>query len=496
MLSLRLRDFCSQHSRRDGSQRAKTGRTTASPRSHRGRLLRMELLEDRDLLSVATAKVLMSDLVSPTVTIGNVVVAEAGPLKTGTLESNEALKITWAASSQTGSVAKQVLTVDGQQFSAINGPYGGTYFSCPIGIIAAGQHTYTIQATDSKTTDTITGSFDVTAAAGPTITNVVVAEATAPRDGNLASNEKLVITWAASSPSRIVSQTVQLDGFTIAPINGPYSGLYFSCQIGLLSVGNHTYKITATDSLGATSTSNGTFTVVAPSPLGISNSVVAQASGTMTSVLASDESLVITWAATSSARIASQTVNVDGTAISTINGPYGGMFYSCPIGTWAVGTHTYQIKSSDSFLNQFSSTGTFTVVAPPPPTVSSVVVAETGTTTNGVLESNQPLEITWAAASIRGIASQTVQIDGTNIVPIAGPYSGLNYYCLIGMWSAGSHTYQITATDSHGVNTVADGIFVVVNPSNYTGQAGTVNIGGAEMTDNGVLNPNELLKIT
>ncbi|MGB7734007.1 MAG: hypothetical protein WBL72_09920, partial [Thermoguttaceae bacterium] len=284
----------------------------------------MELLEDRDLLSVATAKVLMSDLVSPTVTIGNVVVAEAGPLKTGTLESNEALKITWAASSQTGSVAKQVLTVDGQQFSAINGPYGGTYFSCPIGIIAAGQHTYTIQATDSKTTDTITGSFDVTAAAGPTITNVVVAEATAPRDGNLASNEKLVITWAASSPSRIVSQTVQLDGFTIAPINGPYSGLYFSCQIGLLSVGNHTYKITATDSLGATSTSNGTFTVVAPSPLGISNSVVAQASGTMTSVLASDESLVITWAATSSARIASQTVNVDGTAISTINGPYGG----------------------------------------------------------------------------------------------------------------------------------------------------------------------------
>jgi hypothetical protein len=197
--------------------------------------------------------------------------------------------------------------------------------------------------------------------------------------------------------------------------------------------------------------------------------------------------------------IASQTVSVDGTAMKTISGPYSGLYYSCTIGTLAVGTHTYQITATDSFRKQYISIATFTVVTPPtppPPTVSSVVVVETGPR-NGVLEPNEPLEITWAAASASGIASQTVQIDDTYILgPNGGPYGGLNYYCLIGTWPAGSHTYTITATDSHGVNTVADGIFVVVNPSNYTGQAGTVNIGGAEMTNNGVLNPNELLKIT
>ena len=228
----------------------------------------------------------VSDSVSPTVAIASVVVAEAGPLKNGTLEANEPLEITWAAASQTGSITRQVLTLDGQQgqqFVAINGPYGGLYYYCLIGVIAAGHHTYTIQATDSNGTSSIAGSFDVAAAAGPTIANVIVAEATAPRDGNLASNEKLVITWAASSPSRVVSQTVQVDGSIVAPINGPYSGLYFSCQIGALSVGNHTYTIMATDSLGVISTSNGAFTVVAPSPARISDVVVTQATASQRS---------------------------------------------------------------------------------------------------------------------------------------------------------------------------------------------------------------------
>ena len=137
----------------------------------------------------------VSGSVSTTFTIKDVVVAEAGPLRNGKLEANEPLVITWAAASQTGSVTTQVLTIDGQVFSAIHGPYGGLYYYCPIGVIAAGQHTYAIEATDSNNTSAATtGSFDVTAAAGPTIASVVVAEATAPRDGSLALNKKLVIT--------------------------------------------------------------------------------------------------------------------------------------------------------------------------------------------------------------------------------------------------------------------------------------------------------------
>ena len=70
------------------------------------------------------------------------------------------------------------------------------------------------------------------------------------------------------------------------------------------------------------------------------------------------------------------------------------------------------------------------------PDVGSVVVAEAGTVKNGILESNEPLKITWAASSHYGIASQTMTVDGRTIAPINGPYSGLYYSCPIGTWSA------------------------------------------------------------
>ena len=74
----------------------------------------------------------------PPPTIASVVVAEAGSTKNGVLESNEALKITWAASSPNG-IASQTMTVDGQAIAPINGPYGGLYYSCPIGTLVGRQ---------------------------------------------------------------------------------------------------------------------------------------------------------------------------------------------------------------------------------------------------------------------------------------------------------------------------------------------------------------------
>ena len=54
-------------------------------------------------------------------------------------------------------------------------------------------------------------------------------------------------------------------------------------------------------------------------------------------MLESNENLVITWTISSAYSLASQTVTVDGKAITPISGPYGGSYYSCAIGTWAVG---------------------------------------------------------------------------------------------------------------------------------------------------------------
>ena len=74
--------------------------------------------------------------------------------------------------------------------------------------------------------------------------------------------------------------------------------------------------------------------------------------------------------------IASQTLAVDGTMIAPINGPFGGVNYSCPIGMWAAGGHTYVIQSTDSTGVSASTTGTFNVVAGGGPTIGGVVVAQ------------------------------------------------------------------------------------------------------------------------
>ncbi len=423
--------------------------------------------------------------------IADVVVAEAGPLKNSTLDSSDALKITWAASSQYGPIAGQILSVDdGHPFSAIGGPYGGLYYSCQIGTLTAGQHTYTIQATDSRTTGTFTGSFDVAPfGLDPVISHVVVAEATAPRNGLLEANEKLVVTWEATAVNRIASQMLEIDGSPVVPINGPYDGLFYSCQIGTRGVGSHTYKITVTDSEGNTSSTTGSFTVVAPAPPTITGVVVAEATGPRNGVLETDEKLVITWAATSPLRIASQTLSIDGSAITPINGPYGGMFYSCQIGTWTAGPHTYVITSTDSEGDESSVTGTFTVVQTPviAPTIADVIVAEASAPKDGILDSNDALKITWAASSPNHIASQTVEVDGSEITPINGPYGGLFYSCPIGKCGIGSHSYKITATDAKGVSSTAAGTFAVVAPASPTiadvvvadsgtGQAGALKI--------------------
>jgi hypothetical protein len=300
--------------------------------------------------------------------------------------------------------------------------------------------------------------------AGPTIGSVVVVENAAPKNGILESNEALKITWAASSVNGAVSQTVTVDGSPIATINGPYSGLYYSCPIGMWAVGNHTYTIRSTDSKGVSLSSTGTFAVVAPIAPVIANVAVAESAAPKNGILESNEALKITWSASSVNGVASQSMTVDGRAVATINGPYSGLYYSCPIGVWGVGTHNYTIRTIDSKRVTADLSGSFTVVSPVPPAISAVVVAEAGAPKNGILESNEKLKITWAASSQHGIASQTMTVDGRAIAPINGPYSGLYYSCPIGMWSAGSHTYTIHSTDSKGVSSNKTGTFTVATP--------------------------------
>ena len=133
--------------------------------------------------------------------ISAVAVGEATP-QNAKLESNEKLVVTWSA---VNGVASQTLTIDGQATTPIGGPYGGMYYSCTFGPLAAGTHNFVIQANNATGgSSSYNGSFDVLApvVVPPEISSVVVAENDAPKNGKLESNEKLVVTWGAASRQR------------------------------------------------------------------------------------------------------------------------------------------------------------------------------------------------------------------------------------------------------------------------------------------------------
>ena len=254
---------------------------------------------------------------------------------------------------------------------------------------------------------------------------------------------------------------MSVDGRTIAPINGPYSGLYYYCIVGTLDAGSHTYTIQATDVRGVTTSKTGVFTVNSTGSSNLSRVVVAEATP-KNGILDVNEPLKITWAGWSaSGRFTSQSVTVDRRSITPINGPYAGQYYSCPIGTWAAGNHSYVIRATDSAGYVCQSSGTFTVVPPAPPAISSVVVAESNPTQYAILEENQPLKVTWAASAATAVVSQTVTVDGQAMTTINGPYGKLYYSCQIGSWAAGNHSYLIQATDTRGVITAKAGMFTV-----------------------------------
>ena len=176
--------------------------------------------------------------------------------------------------------------------------------------------------------------------------------------------------------------------------------------------------------------------------------VVAEASTPKDGKFEPTDALKITWAENSPNGIVSQMLQIDGSPVASIGGPYGGLYYSGQIGKLGLGSHSYKITVTDTQRVTSSTSGTFTVVPNPPPSISGVVV--TAVASGHALDSSESLKMTWAATSSLGITAQSVTVDGTPITPIGGPYGGLYYRCVIGMRSAGTHTYVISATDAAG----------------------------------------------
>ena len=297
--------------------------------------------------------------------ISNVVVAEAGTAKNGTLESSDNLLITWSATRFNG-IASKSLTVDGQAVSTIYGPYGDNYAGV-FGSLAAGQHAFMIEATDfNGVRSEYYGTFDVaaTTAAAPVISLVVVAEAGAGgnRDGTLDSSDQLVITWSATSDDGIASKSLTVDGQAVSTIYGPY-GVNYAGVFGPLAAGTHAYTIEVTDTNGIASIHNGTFNVIAAAadPPQIGNVVVAEtAISSRDGLLNTEETLVLTWTLTDADGIASKSLSVDGMSVATIYGPYGNA-YAGLLFRLAAGTHSYTIQATDATGQTSTLNGTFHV---------------------------------------------------------------------------------------------------------------------------------------
>jgi hypothetical protein len=240
--------------------------------------------------------------------------------------------------------------------------------------------------------------------------------------------------------------------------------------LGKLTAGTHTYSITATDKDGDSTTTpfTGTFSVVAGvSTLSlptIGNVLVVEATGTRDGTLTTDDSILMTWSATDSNSLAHSTLQVDGRTIATVWGPYAtntGANFSSVLGKLTAGTHTYSITAVDKSGNSTTPcTGTFQVTAASSsvPTIANLVIVAATGPNNGTLTSSDSLLMTWSALDPDGVARSTLQIDGRTVASVWGPYatsSGANFASMIGTFTAGTHSYSITATDKQGHSTAS-----------------------------------------
>jgi hypothetical protein len=83
--------------------------------------------------------------------------------------------------------------------------------------------------------------------------------------------------------------------------------------------------------------------------------------------------------------------------------------------------------------------------------------------------------VSWNVADADGVKTSSVRIDGVAASAIYGPYaaaSGVNYSGKFAVFSAGTHSYVITATDKAGNVSTFSGSFTVgsvVTGSSTTG---------------------------
>ncbi len=369
----------------------------------------------------------------------------AGPVGTGPAISSVVVALsgstpvlTWNVSDAAG-IQSTTIAVDGAN-QTIYGPYGSdrnANYSTRLGQRAAGNHTYSITATDNNGVVTTASSQFVVAEVSPTISGVVVD----------LTGATPVITWNATDSTGVLSTAITVDGSYLT-VSGPYgtsTNASYAAALGTLSAGNHTLSISLTNTGGASSAYTTTFSTSTIGPA-ISSICLAPLAATP----------VITWNVSDPTTFQSTTITVDGIYL-TVYGAYGTNInanFAGVLASLAPGKHTYAITAADNNAVATTYSSTFTVGGIGP-AVSSVIAAPTAAT---------PV-LTWNAADAAGVAAATMTVDGANQT-IYGPFGGStngNYAGLLGTLSTGSHAYAISVQGADGTTTTYSSSFVVSN---------------------------------
>ena len=413
-----------------GRKKTKTSGTPAGANRQAGRrILRVEQLEDRQMLSVSVGVAVSAGVAHASAAVAS---ANASPTIGNVVAT--ASKLTWNAVDSNG-VASSGLTIGGTVVTDVAGPWTGSSglnYSWTYNTLSAGTYAYTITATDVLgSASQYTGTLTVGTKVGPTISKIAV------------SVSQGVISWNAAASSGTASCSVTVDGTSVTNVYGPWAastGATYEGAFGTVADGSHTYVISATDASGYTWRYTGWFIAGTSTPT-IGSVVLAANQGT------------ITWNTAAVTGIKAVALTIDGAGVSNVTGPWdasSGVNFEGVFGGISSGSHYYSITVTSGAGVTTRSVGVFAVSGP---SIGKIAVS----TATGW--------ITWNAAGSNGVASTALTIDGTGIA-VCGPYaaaSGFNYSGALGSLANGSHTYVITATDNSGRWSQYSGIFQVTN---------------------------------
>jgi hypothetical protein len=262
--------------------------------------------------------------------------------------------ITWSESDGNGfGKGKTTLTIDGKLVKVSKKAVGKTAANFSYsGQLMGGTHTFTIAGANAKgEVSSYSDTFTV-APTTPVISKVKPKAAT--------SDKATSISWNVADIDGVGAVVLLIDGNVVASgikVSGKNTSRTYT-YAGLLSAGNHTYDITATDAAGAKAMpASGTFTVKATVPV-IKN--VKKTVGT------SATATTITWTVNDYDGVGTVKLTIDDTEVSGVT--KSGSDQSATFtysGVLSAGKHAYMITAYDTTgMAAKPVKGSFTVKAP------------------------------------------------------------------------------------------------------------------------------------